>query len=163
MIKGHNIYLRLLEKKDSALLYKIYNENDVRKYNIIPNDIQSYGIKLRTALGIINEENILVGFITYNESSYFKGVYYIGITIWKKYWGRNYGKDAIKTLLEYLFKELNAERVELEVIGSNLRAISCYKKCGFVEKEIKKDKVNINGNYTDTIIMRILKYQLSDI
>jgi diamine N-acetyltransferase len=41
MLKGHNVYLRLLEKKDIRILYKLCNEEKVRKYNTIPNDIQS--------------------------------------------------------------------------------------------------------------------------
>ena len=40
MLKGHNVYLRLLEKKDIRILYKLCNEEKVRRYNTIPNDIQ---------------------------------------------------------------------------------------------------------------------------
>jgi RimJ/RimL family protein N-acetyltransferase len=159
MLKGNNIYLRTLEKKDIAVLYRLCNEKEVRTYNTIPNDIQSNenDKMLRKALSIINEKNVLVGFITYKESSYFNKVYSIGITIGSKYWGRKYGEDSIKTLLKYLFYEKNAVRVELEVMESNLRAIRCYKKCGFIEEAIRKNKVYIEGRYEDTIIMRIIK------
>ena len=59
MLKGHNIYLRLLEKKDIRILYKLCNEEKVKKYNTIPNDIQNNnkGTNLRKALSIINEKN----------------------------------------------------------------------------------------------------------
>ena len=159
MLKGHNIYLRLLEKKDIRILYKLCNEEKVKRYNTIPNDIQNNNkeTNLRKALSIINEKNVLVGFITYKESNYCNKVYSIGITIGSKYWGRKYGQDAIKTLLKYLFEELNAIRVELEVIKYNLRAINCYKKCGFIEEGIRKNKVYIEGEYVDTLIMGILR------
>ena len=159
MLKGHNVYLRLLEKRDIRILYKLCNEEKVRKYNTIPNDIQNsnQGTNIRKALSIINEKNVLVGFITYKESNYYSKVYSIGITIGSKYWGKKYGQDSIKTLLKYLFEELNAIKVELEVIKYNLRAINCYKKCGFVEEDIRRDKVNIDGEYVDTIIMGILR------
>jgi diamine N-acetyltransferase len=159
MLKGHNVYLRLLEKKDIRILYKLCNEEKVRKYNTIPNDIQSNNKKekLRKSLSIINEKDVLVGFITYKESNYCNNVYSIGITIGSKYWERGYGQDAIKTLLKYLFGELNAIRVELEVIKCNLRAINCYKKCGFVEDGIKISKVYIEGQYVDILIMGIIK------
>ena len=159
MLKGNDIYLRLLEKKDIRLLYKLCNEEQVKRYNTIPNDIQNnnQGKNLRKALSIINEKNVVVGFITYKESNYCNKIYSIGITIGSKYWGRKYGQDSIKTLLKYLFEELNAIRVELEVIKYNLRAINCYKKCGFVEEGIRMNKVYIEGEYVDTLIMGILR------
>ena len=161
MLKGHNVYLRLLEKKDIRMLYKLCNEEQVRKYNTIPNDIQNSNqgtnINIRKALSIINEKNVLIGFVTYKENNYCSKVYSIGITIGSKYWGKKYGQDSIETLLKYLFEELNAIKVELEVIKYNLRAINCYKKCGFVEEGIRINKVYIEGEYIDTLIMGILK------
>lgn len=165
MLKGNNVYLRLLEKRDVRILYKICNEEKVRIYNTIPNDIQNNnkGTNLRKPLSIINEKGVLVGFITYKESNYCNKIYSIGITIGSNYWGRKYGQDAIKTLLRYLFGELNVIKIELEVIKSNLRAINCYKKCGFIEEGIKRNKVCIEGEYVDTIIMGILREEAIDI
>ena len=159
MLKGNNIYLRTLERRDIAILYRLCNEDDVKTYNTIPEDIQNNNKdkSLRKALSIINEKNVLIGFVTYKENSYFKKVYSIGITIGSRYWGRRYGQDSIKTLLKYLFDEKNAVRVELEVIESNFRAISCYKKCGFVIENIRKNKVYIDGRYENTLIMGIIK------
>lgn len=162
MLKGNNIYLRTLEKKDICILFRLCNEEEVKTYNTIPDDIQNNNKdkSLRKALSIINEKNVLIGFLTYKESSYFKKVYSIGITIGSRYWGRRYGQDSIKTLLKYLFNQENAVRVELEVIESNFRAINCYKKCGFVVEDIRKNKVYIEGRYEDTIIMGITKDEL---
>lgn len=71
--------------------------------------------------------------------------------------GKGYGQDSIKTLLRYLFGELNAMKVELEVIKNNLRAINCYIKCGFVEDRIKKNNIYVDGEYMDIIIMEIFR------
>lgn len=105
----------------------------VKRFNSIPDESDGKKVKLRKALSIINENNILVGFITYKESNYCSNVYSIGVTIGSQFWNRGYGQDSINTLNKYLFEKLNAIRVELEVIKCNIRAISCYKKCGFVE------------------------------
>lgn len=159
MLKGDNIYLRTLERKDIFILYRLCNEDDVKTYNAIPEEIQNNNKDkiLRKALSIINEKNVLIGFVTYKENNHFKNVYSIGITIGSRYWGRKYGQDSIKTLLKYLFNEKGAVRVELEVIESNFRAINCYKKCGFVIENIRKDKVYIDGKYENTLIMGIIK------
>lgn len=157
MLKGKKVYLRLLERRDIAIIYRLCNEEKVKRYNSIPGDINEQNVNLRKALSIINEKNVLVGFITYKESNYCSNVYSIGITIGSRFWNRGYGQDSINTLNKYLFEELNAIRVELEVIKCNERAISCYKKCGFVEEGIKRNKCYIDGKYLDTIIMGILR------
>lgn len=162
MIKGSNIYLRLLEKKDIRILYTLCNDEKVKRYNTITdnmgnnNEYDKEFTNLRKALSIINENNVLVGFVTYKESNCCKYVYSIGITIGSRYWDRGYGQDSIRSLTKYLFEDLNAIRIELEVIKCNLRAINCYKKCGFIEQGIKKNKCYIDGKYVDTIIMELL-------
>ena len=85
------------------------------------------------------------------------GLYILGITIGSKYWNRGYGQESIKVFLNYLFNELNAYKVELEVMKNNIRAITCYKKCGFIEEMIKKSKNSLDHKYVDTIIMGITK------
>lgn len=165
MLKGHNICLRMLEKNDISILYAICNEENVKKYNITSNSMQNNNRRsdLRKALSIINEENILIGFMTYKKSNYCMNTYSIGITISSKYWGWKYGEDSIKTLLKYLFIELGAIKIELEVIKSNLRAINCYKKCGFIEEQVGGNKIFINGEYVDVIIMSIFRSNLTNI
>ena len=160
MLKGKKVYLRLLERRDIAIIYRLCNEEKVKRYNSIPGDINEQNVNLRKALSIINEKNVLVGFITYKESNYCSNVYSIGITIGSRFWNRGYGQDSINTLNKYLFEELNAIRVELEVIKCNERAISCYKKCGFVEEGIKRNKCYIDGEYLDTVIMGILRNEM---
>lgn len=162
MLKGKKVYLRLLERKDLAIIYRLCNEEKVKKYNSIPENVEldDKSIRLRKALSIINEKNVLVGFITYKQSNYSSNVYSIGITIGSRYWNRGYGQDSIKTLNKYLFEDLKAIKVELEVIVSNTRAIRCYKKCGFFEEKIIKNKCYVDGKYLDTIIMGILRNEM---
>lgn len=158
MLKGEKIYLRLLERKDIRILKNICDDEKVKRYNTISSEKdKEENTNYRKALSIINEKEVLVGFITYKESNYCKNVYSIGITIGSRYWNRGYGQDSIKLLLNYLFTELNAVRVELEVIKTNIRAIRCYKKCGFIEEGIRKSKCYLDGEYVDTIIMGIIK------
>lgn len=155
MLKGHNINLRMLEKDDIEILYRICNEKSVKRYNIARNSNRE--TNFRKAFSIINEKKILIGFITYRKSNYCKDTYSIGITIGSKYWGLKYGEDSIRTLLNYLFVKLNAIKIELEVIKGNLRAINCYKKCGFTEDRVRTNDVFIDGKYVDIIIMSMLR------
>jgi RimJ/RimL family protein N-acetyltransferase len=82
----------------------------------------------------------------------------LGILIGDKTcWTRGYGTDTIVTMLRYAFEELNLNRVWLEVHDFNLRAIACYRKCGFIEEgRLRQDRYR-NGEYGDTLVMGVLR------
>ena len=48
------------------------------------------------------------------------------------YWGRGFGSDALKTVLQTFLKEQKVNTVYLETFPDNERALGCYLKCGFV-------------------------------
>ncbi|WP_338130372.1 GNAT family protein [Cohnella ginsengisoli] len=48
--------------------------------------------------------------------------------------GQGLGTEAMRLLCGYAFKELNLNRLELEVYDFNERAYRSYLKCGFVEE-----------------------------
>ena len=47
------------------------------------------------------------------------------------YWGKGYGEEATRLLLDFGFNLLNLNSVELIVNEENARAIRCYEKVGF--------------------------------
>lgn len=176
MLKGNSVYLRSVEKRDISILCEYIDDDEVRKYDggytIIPSmeTLMATFEKLTHGstqyLSIINEKGVLVGYITYKEHKDTINVYTIGITIGSKFWARGYGTDSIKIILDYLFMYKGAERIELEVVDYNKRAIKCYKRCGFVQEGIKRKKYFSKGTYHDEIIMGILKseyYKLLEI
>ena len=75
----------------------------------------------------------------------------------REYWGRGYGRDAIKLLLEYGFYYLGARRIELTTHAKNERALHCYRACGFVEEGRPRKVIWIEGDYTDLVNMSILR------
>jgi RimJ/RimL family protein N-acetyltransferase len=47
----------------------------------------------------------------------------------KAYWGRGYGREVVRLLLDYAFKHRNMNRVWLTTHSENERAIRCYRPC----------------------------------
>ncbi len=47
------------------------------------------------------------------------------------YRGKGYGTDAMRLILRFAFNEINLERVTLQAVGHNARAIRSYEKAGF--------------------------------
>ena len=74
----------------------------------------------------------------------------------KDYRSKGYGTEAIKLILEYGFKYLNLNNIDLSVMSFNERAIACYKKCGFKKYGRRRECRFINGKYYDCISMDIL-------
>lgn len=75
----------------------------------------------------------------------------------KGYWGRGYGRDAIRLLLDYAFQHMNMHRVWLNTHSENERAIRCYKACGFVEEGRLRQHIWVSGHYVDRIVMGVLR------
>ena len=71
--------------------------------------------------------------------------------------GKGYGSDALKLLLEYAFRHLNLNRVQLKVLVDNARAISAYSKCGFKKEGLLRQAAFMNGSLCDLLMMSILK------
>lgn len=82
----------------------------------------------------------------------------LGISIGDKdYWGRGYGREAITLLVDYAFTYWNVQRVGLQVLATNERAIRSYQAVGFIEEGRLRRHMWSNGNYVDGVCMSILR------
>ena len=81
----------------------------------------------------------------------------LGVLIGEKtYWGKGYGQEAIKLLLDYGFNLLNLHSIMLGVFSFNKRAIRSYQKVGFKEIGKRRQARIIGGQKFDVILMDIL-------
>lgn len=77
----------------------------------------------------------------------------LGISVQKQYWGLGIGSLLMDHLID-LAKAMGAERLELEVIEGNERAISLYQKKGFqFMSEIKGAIKDPDGTYRSEYVM----------
>jgi RimJ/RimL family protein N-acetyltransferase len=84
----------------------------------------------------------------------------LGITIGdKEYWGRGYGRESIRLLVEYAFQQRNFRKVWLQVHAENERARRAYQSCGFQEEGRLRAHVWSNGRYDDLILMGLLRQE----
>ena len=82
----------------------------------------------------------------------------LGIMIGDRdYWGRGYGREVVRLLLEYGFHYLGARRIALTTHAKNERAIRSYLACGFIEEGRPRKAVWIEGEYIDLVNMSILR------
>ncbi len=74
----------------------------------------------------------------------------------ESYQNRGIGIKVIQMLVEFGFRDLNLNRIYLDVFQNNKRAIKTYAKCGFIEEGVKRESEFINGEFINIIQMSIL-------
>lgn len=76
--------------------------------------------------------------------------------------GRGHGTDAVRQLVRFGFRDLNLNRVYLNVFAHNAAAIRAYEKVGFRREGMLREAAHIDGQYVDVVVMGILRSELVD-
>ncbi|EOD00225.1 GNAT family N-acetyltransferase [Caldisalinibacter kiritimatiensis] len=177
MLIGEKVRLRGLEEKDIQLAYEYMNDPDVilNLWTGIPYPVtlkqekawyesqkdnkNTYNFAIETLA-----DRLYIGGCGINELDLKNGVAIVGIMIGHKdYRGKGYGTDAMRVLLDFIFNQINVNKVQLHAFAFNERAIKSYKKCGFIEEGRIRQRIFRNGKYHDEIVMGILREEYIDI
>jgi RimJ/RimL family protein N-acetyltransferase len=98
-----------------------------------------------------------IGEIMLADLDHTNGSAQVGIVIGEPdQWGKGYGTDAVRALVDFGFAELRLERIWLEVGTENPRAQRSYEKAGFTQEATFRHDRWEGGRYTDGHVMSIL-------
>jgi RimJ/RimL family protein N-acetyltransferase len=147
VLHGQRIYLRRPTPKDARYVFNWERDDEVWRYDphrpysqtmteflsifernyVIGNGRQFWFI-------IEDELHIPIGTITYFNIDYRVGQLEMGLGLGDKTrWGKGYGPEAIRTLVEYLFSQPTFVRIYAETAMANQPARRAFAKAGFVE------------------------------
>jgi RimJ/RimL family protein N-acetyltransferase len=74
----------------------------------------------------------------------------LGVVIGEKaYWSKGYGRDAVCTLLDYVFRNTSLQKIYLYTLKENVRARRSFAFCGFKEVASNKRFAFDGGEYED--------------
>lgn len=168
-LKSERIYLRTLAETDAPVLLTNTQDKEIRymtgtKSTFTLEQIQQhikninedssrydFAICLNSNSKMIGELSILDIEQDNNKAGFRISMCSIELT------GKGYGTEAIRLILKFVFEDLKLNRLQLEVLSHNKRGIKAYEKTGFRTEGILRESLNYNGNYSDEIIMSILK------
>lgn len=86
----------------------------------------------RRSLAIEDELGRHIGNVMYYNIDKKRQEAELGITIGERaYWGRGYGAEAVRLLIEHLIGREGFRRVHLKTLTWNWRAYRCFEKAGF--------------------------------
>ena len=76
-----------------------------------------------------------------------------------KLFGKGYGTEATRLIVDFGIRTLKLHRIELEVYDFNPRAQHVYEKVGFVFEGVRRDVLLLEGEFHDAIVMSILEHE----
>lgn len=107
---------------------------------------------------IEEDKNEIVGLVSLVSIDYMNQSAEFHIMIGEKNnQGKGIGTFAVNAMLQHAFQNMNMQRIELNVLEDNQRAIHLYEKVGFVKEGIKRRAKYKNGKFVNMLNYSILK------
>ena len=170
LLEGTYISLRALEPEDLEFLLRI--ENDVRFWEVshtqtpfskyilkqyLENSHQDIYESKQLRLMIIEKQSKtsvgMIDLFDFNPQHQRAG---IGILIEESFQGKGYASDALKTLIDYCFTQLNLHQLFANITPDNTNSISLFEKSGFQLVGEKKDWLFVNGTYKNELLFQLI-------
>ncbi len=171
MIIGKKVILRALEKEDLTNCWKWINDPEIIEGVLIVFPMSKYEEEKWYEKSIGDERNKYfaievdkkhIGNIGLHEIDWINRKAALGIMIGEKdYLNKEYGTDAIKTILKFAFGNLNLNKIHLTVFEYNKGAVRCYEKCGFKKEGAMREDIFRDGRYYNTLFMSILRSEFN--
>lgn len=150
--------LRYLQEKDAPLMMEwmkdpelacffTFNIESVTEESILSFINKSKNDNKNKHYAITNEDDVYLGTISLKNISYKNSNAEYAITLRKSAIGKGIAEVATKRILDIAFNELNLNKVYLNVLSYNIRAIKFYEKFGFKYEGEFIEHVKIGDRY----------------
>ncbi len=145
MIKGKRVVLRRKKLEDAWKDYEWKRDRELAHLDAtlplsVPFNIYlaSYSEELRyfdsseNRYAIDTYDGVHIGNCSIYNVNHIRGEGELGILIGdRNYWDQGYGQDAVKTLVDHVFRKGRLHTIYLHTLEENRRAQKCFEKCGF--------------------------------
>lgn len=129
--------------------------HDSRKFTV--EETRSWILETKPFYFTVTYGNQPIGYFRLSNYSEENKNVYIGADIHPKYVGLKLAYPMYIRFINFIFEFKQLNKITLEVLETNTRAINLYKKLGFIYEGQKRKEILKNGEYVDSIIMSILK------
>ena len=177
MIEGKHVLIRQLELGDEEYLHKWWNDGETMEHAThtfgtlqskesirisILHEIESSNMFPDKKRFIVykKEDMMPIGEINYCDLNFRNQKCEFGIKICEKsQQEKGYGRDALYHFIDFLFRFLNLNKIEVTTMVDNKRAQNLYKKLGFKEIGLIRQGYFDSrvGDFQDVMYMDLLK------
>ena len=171
MLEGQHVRLRAIEREDLPSLHELLDDDlelMTRRSDEPPRPIALAELEQRfdealeepdqTSMWFAAEvDDELIGECGLPSIDHYRRSCEIGIALGREYWAKGLGQDAVRTLVDFAFRDLGMHKVGLEVLADDDRAVGAYRKVGFVEEGRRREHSWFEGEFHDALVMGILR------
>jgi ribosomal-protein-serine acetyltransferase len=166
------VELRLLEERHTAAAFALMDqdrdylrewlafvdstltEDDWRKF--IRASLDQFAANEGFAAGIWGGGQFL-GVIGTRKIDWLNGNVAIGYWIGRAFQGQGVMTDACRAVVNYLFRELCLNRVEIQCATGNLKSVGVPRRLGFTLEGIRREAELVNGKFYDLLLYSMLR------
>ncbi len=133
----------------------LWSEKNIREH--MENNLEDSPNSFRFCIRSLKDD-VLIGSMDIWVHSWTQAEGWIGISIGERdYWGKGYGTDAMRLIVQYGFIELNLRRISLGVHAYNERAVKSYEKVGFTLEGRMRGEGFRDGVHFDGVWMGVFR------
>ncbi len=154
-IKDVDRMLTWMHSKESKDIFA----KDFNKYTKedVTNFVKIKNTKNNINYACVNDDDEYLGTVSLKNIDYDNKNAEYAISFMKEAQGTGAALFATKEILKQAFEELNLEKVYLDVLETNKRAISFYKKVGFIHEGTFRKHFIKNNEYINLLYFSILR------
>ena len=174
ILESERLLLRPIKESDADDIFEIFSDKEVMKYyDLLPfssiNDaVNQVGIfreclseKTMIRWGIeLKESNKLIGtcgFFAFSEESLKAEM---GYELNSKYWNKGVMSEALKMIMDFIFKETDINRIEAYVEPMNTSSLKLLESLGFTKEGLLRQYELCRGQLIDITIWGLLRSDL---
>jgi len=170
MLRGERAVLRPIQRADLARLWELLEDFEVALLSetgpVLPVSLARYEARFDQEAAepprdqtwfAVEADQQVIGQIGLYRIDHFNRRCELGISLGRAYWGKGFGQDAVRTLVDYAFMHLNMNRVSLQVLADDPRALGAYRKVGFVEEGRLRQQAWVQGRFEDELLMAVVR------
>ncbi|NHZ97756.1 GNAT family N-acetyltransferase [Massilia sp. CCM 8734] len=170
-LQTERLTLRFLHASDAQALYTIHSDPLVMRYFsgtawtdpaqgdaeiALALDGYNNGSCMKMAL-VLRETGKLIGTINPHAFHAQNRRCEIGYALASAFWGQGYLSEAMRVTLDYLFKEMNMNRIEADIDPRNLASAKLLERMGFQKEGTMPERWIVNGEICDTAFYGLLR------
>jgi RimJ/RimL family protein N-acetyltransferase len=170
MLQGERVVLRPVQAWDRERLYELVETIEIRALASgkppLPLSLEEVEARDKrwieerdenSAWFAIDVDAELIGICGLHSLDHYQQLAEVGIRLGKDHWGKGFGQDAVRTLVDYGFRHLNLAKISLRVLADDERAVGSYRKVGFVEEGRLRAHAWYDGSRHDELFMSVFR------
>ncbi|MBU5439129.1 GNAT family N-acetyltransferase [Tissierella sp. MSJ-40] len=174
-LKTDRLLLHQITEEDFEFLIKLETRPENKKYEM--EGIPQKDSIIKRCKGFIEStrglpEEGAIRYIVYNEKNEMIGdvsltcnwektkEWEIGYAFLSEYWGNGYATEAVRSVINFAFKELRIHKLMAFINSENTRSVALAKRIGMVQEGHMREARLIDGKWNDEFVFTLLETDL---